>query len=84
MLIYVDDIVVIENNDSIIQQFIDALGCEFAIKDLGRLHYFLGLEVQYINTSITLSQSKYAKDLIIKAGLEASSHFNTPIAIKVQ
>ena len=84
MLIYVDDIVITRNNDSLIQQLIGVLRLEFAIKDLGRFHYFLGMEVQYLNTCIDLSQRKYAKDLIIKAGLEASSHFNTPMAMKVQ
>ena len=81
MLIYVNDIVVTWNNDQFIQQLIDALGQEFAIKNLGHLHYFLSLKVQYTHTSLILSQGKYAKDIVAKVDLEASSHFNTPIAL---
>ena len=45
MLVYVDDIVITRNQSSITEQTISQLSQEFAIKDLGRLHYFLGLEI---------------------------------------
>lgn len=44
-LLYVDDIVVIGSDARLVQSFIDALGRGFDIKDLGSLHYFLGLQV---------------------------------------
>lgn len=40
MLIYVDDIVLTENDIAHIQQLIHKLSCEFALKDLGALHCF--------------------------------------------
>ena len=38
----------------------------FALKDLGPLSYFLGLQFEYTLTGIFDHQSKYAKDLLIK------------------
>ncbi|GJQ93838.1 retrovirus-related pol polyprotein from transposon RE1 [Tanacetum coccineum] len=42
---------------------------EFAIKDLGDLSYFLGLEVSYTNDGLFLSQAKYATDVLTRAAL---------------
>ena len=42
LLIYVDDIIVTGNNDCLMQRLIDRVHKTFAIKDLGRLGYFIG------------------------------------------
>ncbi|XP_058217532.1 uncharacterized mitochondrial protein AtMg00810-like [Rhododendron vialii] len=39
------------------------------MKDLGSLHYFLGIEVHRNAASLFLSQFKYATDLLAKAGM---------------
>ena len=41
LLVYTDDIVIIGDNDTIVQEFIQLLACRFSIKDLGHLSYFL-------------------------------------------
>ncbi|XP_035845913.1 uncharacterized mitochondrial protein AtMg00810-like [Helianthus annuus] len=40
---------------------------EFAIKDLGKLSYFLGLEVVYTPNGLFLSQTKYVHDILERA-----------------
>jgi histone deacetylase 1/2 len=45
LLVYVDDIIVISSNAAAIPWLITALCSEFSVKDLGILHYFLGIEV---------------------------------------
>ena len=42
----------------------------FKMKDLGPLHYFLGMEVSRTGSGLFLQQTKYARDLLQKAGLE--------------
>jgi len=65
ILIYVDDILVTGSSHTLVQQFITQLSSHFALKDLGRLHYFLGVEVTWhANTSLHLSQSKYIRHLL--------------------
>lgn len=55
VLVYVDDILIIGNNPTLIQRIIAGLGSKFAIKDLGSLHYFLGIEVVKVPTGLILS-----------------------------
>ena len=37
-----------DNDNNIISDLIITLSNEFSLKDLGSLHYFLGLEVKYL------------------------------------
>ena len=53
---------------------------EFEMKDLGLMHYFLGLEVYQCNDEIFVCQSKYAKDMLLKFGMESCKPLPTPIA----
>jgi histone deacetylase 1/2 len=46
VLIYVDDIIVTSSSDDAIDILLRDLNKNFAIKDLGDLHYFLGIEVK--------------------------------------
>ncbi|XP_050896247.1 uncharacterized mitochondrial protein AtMg00810-like [Lathyrus oleraceus] len=45
---------------------------------VGELTYFLGLQVKQMEDSIFLCQSKYAKNIVKKFGLENASHKRTP------
>ena len=53
----------------------------FKMKDLGPLHYFLGMEVSRTGSGLFLHQSKYARDLLQKAGLEKCTSQPTPMAV---
>jgi hypothetical protein len=46
ILIYVDDIIVTSSSDNAISVLLRELNENFAIKDLGELHYFLGIQVK--------------------------------------
>jgi hypothetical protein len=45
LLLYVDDIVLIASSTDLLRRIISALQREFAMKDLGELHHFLGMHV---------------------------------------
>ncbi|KAJ0474222.1 putative RNA-directed DNA polymerase [Helianthus annuus] len=80
LLVYVDDLILTGNDDEILRSFISHLHREFAIKDLGRLNYFLGLEVVHTDTGLFLTQAKYAKDILLRAKLYDSKPVHTPLA----
>lgn len=82
LLLYVDDIIITGNNTSLLNSVILQLSCEFAMKDLGRLHYFLGIEVLYFEEGILLTQKKYAADLLKKTKLLYSKSVSTPLVPK--
>ena len=46
MLIYVDDIIIASSSQDATSALLKNLRSEFALKDLGELHYFLGIEVK--------------------------------------
>jgi hypothetical protein len=82
LLVYVDDIILTGNNPSFISHLIRQLHEKFALKDLGQLHYFLGIEIKYFCGGITISQTKYAHDLLKRANMLDASKINTPISPK--
>ncbi|XP_028063232.1 uncharacterized protein LOC114266531 [Camellia sinensis] len=54
----------------------------FSMKELGNLSYFLGISVQSTTAGYFLSQQKYAKDILLKAGLSACKPCSSPIFVK--
>ncbi|CAN6577184.1 unnamed protein product [Malus baccata var. baccata] len=79
LLLYMDDIILIGSSVTKVQQVIEDLAGVFDLKDIGRLTYFLGLQIQYKeNEDIFVNQSKYVKDLIHKARMESCKPANTP------
>jgi len=52
-------------------KFLISMICNFfALKDLGTLHYFLGVEVSWTKDgNIHLSQSRYIKDLLTRTNV---------------
>jgi histone deacetylase 1/2 len=80
VLIYVDDIIVTSSSDAAISALLKDLNTHFAIKDLGPLHYFLGLEVKQIPDGLLLTQEKYASDLLTKVGMIHCNSVSTPLS----
>jgi hypothetical protein len=51
------------------------------MKDLGKLRYFLGIEVDYHSNSLFLSQTKYASEILLRFGIIDSKISETPLEI---
>ena len=79
LVVYVDDIVITGNDDEGIQSLKKMLAKSFEVKDLGFLHFFLGIEVAYGTQGIHLSQRKYVLDLLAETGMLESKPAATPI-----
>ena len=81
ILIYVDDFIIAGNDLSTIQRFKNYLHECFHMKDLGKLKYFLGIEVARYSDGIFISQRKYALDLVTEAGLLGAKPSLVPIEL---
>ncbi|XP_021991522.1 uncharacterized mitochondrial protein AtMg00810-like [Helianthus annuus] len=76
--LYVDDLIIASDSLDIINQLKNSMKTGFEMTDLGILHYFLGMEVNYDNGNITLSQQKYAKILLDKFKMGNCNAISTP------
>ena len=82
VLVYVDDILITSSNSTDIATLISALKVPFAMKELGDLHFFLGIEVQNFAHGLLLLQSKYASDLLVKAAMHECKPYSSSSASK--
>ncbi|XP_061337462.1 uncharacterized mitochondrial protein AtMg00810-like [Gastrolobium bilobum] len=80
VLVYVDDILITGSNSTAISSLITTLNSTFALKDLGKLHYFLGIEAHSLQTGgLHLTQSKYVSDLLKKANMADAKPMPSPM-----
>ena len=63
-MLYVDDLLLTGTSRSRIQAVQQALSERSEMVDLGLAHYFLGFQVTQTDTGISISQQKYALDLL--------------------
>jgi hypothetical protein len=80
MLVYVDDIVIAGSTCEAVDRLVHALAAAFPIKDMGKLDYFLGLEASYNSGGMTLTQRKYALDLLHGVNMENCNPTSTPLS----
>lgn len=74
--VYVDDVILTGDNITAIHDLKAHLNDKFGIKDLGRLHYFFGIEVSHSSAGITLCQQKFANQLLRESGWDFSTSNN--------
>jgi histone deacetylase 1/2 len=53
---------------------------DFALKDLGELHYFLGIEVNKVADGLVLTHDKYASDLLKRVNMFSCKPISTPLS----
>lgn len=82
--IYVDDIIVIGNDQNEIQGLKHHLNTVFSIKDLGQLNYFLGIEVFYTQKGLVLQQNKFTKELLLESGIKNFKKVVTPLPCQLK
>lgn len=83
LLVYVDDILITGSSTKEINSIKHKLSDKFKLKDLGKLGYFLGLEVARSKAGIFVSQRNYTLQLVEDMGLLGSKPTNTPMDPRV-
>jgi histone deacetylase 1/2 len=80
VLVYVDDIIVASSSQAATDALLKDLQHEFALKDLGDLHYFLGIEVTRNKDGLILSHEQYAKYIVTHASMKICKLVDTPLS----
>lgn len=75
---YVDDIILTGNHEPTVDCLIGKLKGEFAMKDLGALGYFLGIQALRTSTGLHLRQSKYIVDLLQRVNMVDAKAYQAP------
>lgn len=55
LILYVDDMVIMGNNSATLDQLLVELNKQLRMKDLGRFHYFLGIQALFVEEGVFLS-----------------------------
>nr|GEY35604.1 uncharacterized mitochondrial protein AtMg00810-like [Tanacetum cinerariifolium] len=80
--IYVDDIIFASTNTALCNEFANLMTTNFKMSMMGKMSFFLGLQISQIPRDIFLNQSKYAFEIIKKYGLLTSDSIDIPMVEK--
>eukprot|EP00253_Pinus_taeda_P032230 PITA_32230 len=79
IVLYVDDLF-LTGDDQLFKSCKGDLAREFKMKDLGLMHYFLGMEVWQKDGEVFVSQGKYANEILRHFHMEKCKPMQTPLA----
>jgi hypothetical protein len=79
LLLYIDDIVLTSCTTDLLQRTIIALQREFAMKDLGPLHHFLGITAERRAQGLFIHQHQYAIKILERADMSDYMPCSMPI-----
>ena len=79
--VYVDDLFVSGANEKIIGDFKREMASKFDMSDLGRLSYYLGIEVHQEEGRISLNQRRYALKILEESGMKHCNMTHTPMEV---
>lgn len=71
--LYVDDLIYTGDNMVMIEEFKKSMMREFEMSDLGKMKYFLGIEVLQLSDGIFIDHKKYAMNVLKRFGMEGSN-----------
>lgn len=83
LLVYVDDIIICTKHQDRLNHLKEKLRTQFNIKDSEPLSYFLGIKVDRDAESITISQTKYLQQILIKCRMDNCTPISTPLELKI-
>ena len=78
LVLYVDDLF-LTGSSKLIKDCKQNLEVEFDMKDLGLMHYFLGLEVCQKNGDIFMGQERYALEILKRFKMQECRPMATPM-----
>ncbi|GJU48750.1 retrovirus-related pol polyprotein from transposon TNT 1-94 [Tanacetum coccineum] len=82
--IYVDDIIFGSTSQNLCDDFAKIIHDEFEMSMMGKLNFFLGLQIKQMEDGIFFNQSKYIKEMLKKYGLEDYKPTKTPMSTEIR
>ena len=79
LAVYVDDITCFGEQDTLMENSIKLLKSEFKVNDMGLLHWLLGIQIEYTDAGITLSQTAFIDKILNRFSMKDCNPVSTPI-----
>ena len=79
LAVYVDDIILFTKTEEEMVQQKNLLSTRFKMKDMGPLHYILGIHVEQKDGTLRLHQRSFIENLLSKFGMQECKPISTPI-----
>ncbi|KAK2407959.1 putative mitochondrial protein [Trifolium repens] len=76
--LYVDDLIFTGNDETMFSDFKSSMMADFDMTDLGKMKYFLGIEVVQTGAGLFLGQKKYAQEVLERFHMENCNPVGTP------
>ncbi|GJZ05149.1 retrovirus-related pol polyprotein from transposon TNT 1-94, partial [Tanacetum coccineum] len=80
--IYVDDIIFASTNTALCNEFANIMTSKFKMSMMGKLLFFLRLQISHSSRGIFINQSNYAQEIIKKYGMLSTESVDTPMVDK--
>ncbi|GJS93633.1 retrovirus-related pol polyprotein from transposon TNT 1-94 [Tanacetum coccineum] len=77
--IYVDDIIFVASTPELCDLFSKIMGLKFKMSIMGKISFFLGLQISQSPRGIFINQSKYALESLKKYGFDSCDPVDTPM-----
>ena len=77
--IYVDDLIYTSNDEDMISGFKNSMMKVFDMTDLGRMRFFLGIEVLQKSDGIFICQRRYVIEVLKRFGMFDNKPVSSPI-----
>ena len=83
--IYVDGFILARKTSERIQKFINAVAEKFDIADMGKLHHFVGIKINYMKSgNICTGQPAYVRKVLKNFEMDNSKPVGTPVKIETK
>jgi hypothetical protein len=81
--IYVDDIIFCGSSHALVAKFSETMSREFEMSMMGKLTFFLGLQIKQTREGTFMHQGKYTKDLLRKFDMGEAKPLSTPMTTTI-
>lgn len=79
MCLYVDDLIFTGNDEIMFAEFKKSMMLEFDMSDLGKMRYFLGIEVMQRSDGIFINQKKYTQEVLERFNMDKCNPVHNPM-----
>ena len=84
VVVYVDDLLVTGSSLKIVSDFKREMATKFEMSDLGKLTYYLGIEVLQSDEGITLKQDRYARKILEETRMSLCNLTHVPMEMNAK